>query len=37
MAKNDTPKGVKCSFCGKTQDSVRKIQYMLLNSIQFSI
>ena len=25
MAKNDTPKGVKCSFCGKTQDSVRKI------------
>ena len=25
MAKNDTPKGVKCSFCGKTQDSVKKI------------
>ena len=25
MAKNDTPKGVKCSFCGKAQDSVRKI------------
>ena len=25
MARNDTPKGVKCSFCGKTQDSVRKI------------
>ena len=25
MAKSDTPKGVKCSFCGKTQDSVRKI------------
>ena len=25
MAKNDTPKGVKCSFCGKTQESVRKI------------
>ena len=25
MAKSDTPKGVKCSFCGKPQDSVRKI------------
>ena len=25
MAKNDTPKGVKCSFCGKTQENVRKI------------
>ena len=25
MSKNDTPKGVKCSFCGKTQESVRKI------------
>ena len=25
MAKSDTPKGVKCSFCGKAQDSVRKI------------
>ena len=25
MAKSDTPKGVKCSFCGKTQESVRKI------------
>ncbi len=25
MAKNDTPKGVKCSFCGKTQESVKKI------------
>ena len=25
MAKNDTPIGVKCSFCGKTQESVRKI------------
>ena len=25
MAKTDTPKGVKCSFCGKTQESVRKI------------
>ena len=25
MARNDTPKGVKCSFCGKTQESVRKI------------
>ena len=25
MAKIDTPKGVKCSFCGKTQESVKKI------------
>ena len=25
MTKNDTPKGVKCSFCGKTQDNVKKI------------
>ena len=25
MAKADTPKGVKCSFCGKTQESVKKI------------
>ena len=25
MAKNDTPIGVKCSFCGKTQESVKKI------------
>ena len=25
MAKNDTPKSVKCSFCGKAQDSVKKI------------
>ena len=25
MSKNDIPKGVKCSFCGKTQESVRKI------------
>ena len=25
MAKNDTPKGVKCSFCGKAQESVKKI------------
>jgi len=25
MAKNDAPKGVKCSFCGKTQESVKKI------------
>ena len=25
MAKNDTPKGIKCSFCGKTQESVKKI------------
>ena len=25
MAKNDTPKNVRCSFCGKAQESVRKI------------
>ena len=25
MAKNDVPKSVKCSFCGKSQDSVKKI------------
>ena len=25
MAKTDTPKGVKCSFCGKTQEDVKKI------------
>lgn len=25
MAKSDTPKSVRCSFCGKTQDEVRKI------------
>ena len=25
MAKNDTPGGVKCSFCGKTQESVKRI------------
>ena len=25
MAKNDTPKSVKCSFCGKTQENVKKI------------
>ena len=25
MAKNDIPKGIKCSFCGKTQESVKKI------------
>ena len=25
MTKNDTPKSVKCSFCGKAQESVRKI------------
>ena len=25
MAKNDTPKHVRCSFCGKAQESVRKI------------
>lgn len=25
MAKNDTPKSVRCSFCGKSQENVRKI------------
>ena len=25
MARNDIPKNVKCSFCGKSQDSVKKI------------
>ena len=25
MARSDTPKSVRCSFCGKTQDEVRKI------------
>ena len=25
MTKNDTPKSVKCSFCGKTQENVKKI------------
>ena len=25
MANNDTPKSVKCSFCGKTQEHVKKI------------
>ena len=25
MAKNDVPKSVRCSFCGKAQESVRKI------------
>lgn len=25
MGKNDTPKNVRCSFCGKAQESVRKI------------
>ena len=25
MARNDVPKNVRCSFCGKSQDSVRKI------------
>ena len=25
MGKNDTPKNLRCSFCGKTQDNVRKI------------
>ena len=25
MAKNDTPKSVKCSFCGKTQENVKRI------------
>ena len=25
MARNDVPKNVRCSFCGKSQDSVKKI------------
>ena len=25
MAKNDTPKNIRCSFCGKTQENVKKI------------
>ena len=25
MARNDTPKNVRCSFCGKSQDNVKKI------------
>ena len=25
MTKNDTPKSVKCSFCGKTQENVKRI------------
>ena len=25
MAKNNVPKNVRCSFCGKSQDSVKKI------------
>ncbi len=25
MAKKDVPKSVRCSFCGKTQENVRKI------------
>ena len=25
MAKNDTPQNVRCSFCGKSQDSVKRI------------
>ena len=25
MAKNDVPKNVRCSFCGKSQDSVKKV------------
>ena len=25
MAKNDVPKNVRCSFCGKSQENVRKI------------
>ena len=25
MAKNDVPKSVRCSFCGKSQESVKKI------------
>ena len=25
MAKNDTPKSIRCSFCGKAQEMVRRI------------
>ena len=25
MARNDVPKSVKCSFCGKSQESVKKV------------
>ena len=25
MTKNDTPKSVRCSFCGKAQENVRRI------------
>ena len=25
MAKNDTPKSIRCSFCGKAQENVKKI------------
>ena len=25
MAKNDVPKSVRCSFCGKSQENVRKL------------
>ena len=25
MARNDIPKNVRCSFCGKAQENVRKI------------
>ena len=25
MAKNDAPRSVRCSFCGKAQENVRKI------------
>ncbi len=25
MGKNDTPRNLKCSFCGKTQENVKKL------------
>lgn len=25
MAKNDIPRNIRCSFCGKAQENVRKI------------
>ena len=25
MGKNDTPRNLRCSFCGKTQENVKKL------------
>ena len=27
MAKNEIPKSIRCSFCGKAQENVKKIVY----------